>query len=51
MRMIAVVLVAVGKMMVKSPSVEVLSEPKSNEATAAFVSVVFAFELAEGVVL
>ncbi len=49
--MIAVVLVAVGKMMVKSPSVEVLSEPKSSAHTAAFVSVVFAFELAEGVVL
>ena len=47
----AVVLVAVGKMMVKSPAVEVLSEPKSNTATAAFVSVVFAFELAEGVLL
>ena len=33
--MIAVVLVALGKIMVKSPSVEVLSEPKSNTATAA----------------
>lgn len=42
---------AVGKMIVKSPAVEVLSEPKSSTATAAFVSVVFAFELAEGVVL
>jgi hypothetical protein len=51
MRIIAVVLVAVGKIMVKSPSVEDLSEPKSSVATAAFVSVVFAFELAEGVVL
>ena len=50
-RMMAVVLVAVGKMIVKSPSVEVLSEPKSSTATAAFVRVVLAFELAEGVVL
>ena len=49
--MIAVVLVADGKMMVKSPAVDVLSEPKSNAHTAAFVSVVFAVPLAEGVVL
>jgi hypothetical protein len=47
----AVVFVAVGKMMVKSPSVEVLSDPKSSEHTAALVSVVLAFELADGVVL
>jgi hypothetical protein len=47
----AVVLVAVGKMIVKSPSVEVLSEPKSRTATAALVSVVLAFEFAEGVLL
>jgi len=47
----AVVFVAVGKMIVKSPFVEVLSEPKSSTATAALVSVVFAFELAEGVLL
>jgi len=49
--MMAAALVAAGKMMVKSPAVEVLSEPKSRAHTAAFVSVVFAFELAEGVVL
>jgi hypothetical protein len=48
---IAVVLVAVGKMMVKSPAVEVLSEPKSRAHTAALVSVVLAFELADGVLL
>lgn len=50
-RMMAVVLVAAGKTIVKSPSVEVLSEPKSSAHTAAFVSVVFAFELADGVLL
>ena len=49
--MMAVVLVAVGKMMVKSPAVAVLSEPKSSTATEAFVKAVLAFELAEGVVL
>jgi hypothetical protein len=48
---IAAVLVAAGKTMVKSPAVEVLSEPKSRTATAALVSVVLAFELAEGVLL
>jgi hypothetical protein len=49
--MIAAVLEAVGKIIVKSPAVEVLSEPKSSTATAALVSVVFAVPLAEGVVL
>ena len=49
--MMAVVLEAVGKMMVKSPSVEVLSEPKSNEATAALVKVAPELESADGVVL
>ena len=41
----------VGKMMVKSPSVEVLSEPKSNTQTEALVRDVLATPLAEGVVL
>lgn len=50
-RMMAVVLAAAGKTMVKSPSVEVLSEPKSSTATAALVRVVLAFEFAEGVLL
>jgi hypothetical protein len=49
--MIAVVFVAVGNTMVKSPSVDVLSEPKSSAHTAAFVNVVLALELAEGVLL
>lgn len=49
--MIALEASLVGKMMVKSPSVDVLSAPKSRTQTAALVKVVLALLFAEGVVL
>ena len=40
-----------GKIIVKSPAVDVLSLPKSNTQTAALVSATLALSLVEGVVL
>ena len=50
-RIIAVAAAGAGKMIVKSPAVEVLSDPKSRIAHAGFVRAVLALLCAEGVVL